>query len=254
MEGRMQTRYVSESAVTHHRPFFHRCPHLVDQFAGVGRGVLPSEEHEEAGLVAVLTSASLRQRHDAARGLGGDANRLELRPRVRGRYVIQNRRGFWQQAPVILPGHRREVVNVAPVVVEDAEAGVLEVEGQLWVVVLKTAELHTGRRLDDGLGGAAQENLHLLTVPRAKLLTGHHALDVFAVSEEHAALDGSENNAAVDAVIDGDRRRVVQHVDVAVLALLDDKLLPVEFAGQSAHGRIFESGQHVVFGINLGGN
>ncbi len=142
-------------------------------------------------------------------------------------------------------------MDVAPVVVEYAEPGVLELEGQLGIVVLKAAELHTRRGLNDGLGGAAQEHLHLFTVPCAKLLTGHHALDVFTVSEKHTALDGPENNAAVDTVLDGDGRRVVQHVDVAVLALLDDKLLPVEFAGKTAHRDIFEPRQHVVFGIDL---
>lgn len=142
-------------------------------------------------------------------------------------------------------------MDVAPVVVEYAEPSVLEVEGQLGVVVLKAAELHTRRGLDDGLSGAAQEDIHLFTVPGAKLLTGHHALDVFTVSEKHAALDRPENNAAIDTVIDGDGGRVVQHEDVAVLALLDDKLLPVQFPRHTAHRDIFEPRQHVVFGINL---
>ena len=44
---------------------------------------------------------------------------------------------------------------------------------------------------------------------------------------------------------------MVQHVDVAVLTLLDDKLLPVQLARQTAHRDIFEPCQHVVFGINL---
>lgn len=100
-------------------------------------------------------------------------------------------------------------MDVAPVVVEYAEPGVLEVEGQLGVEVLKAAELHPRRRLDDGLSGTAQENLHLFTVPCAKLLTGHHALDVLTVSEKHTAFDRSENNAAVDTVIDGDSRCMV---------------------------------------------
>lgn len=143
-------------------------------------------------------------------------------------------------------------MDVAPVVVEDTQPGVLEVEAQVWVEVLKAAKLHPRRRLDDGLRGAAQEHIHLFAVPRAKLLTGHHAFDVLAVSEKHAALDGSQNNAAVDAVVDGDGRRVVKHVDVAVLALLDDKLLPIEFPRQTAHCHIFEPVQHVVFRVDLG--
>lgn len=143
-------------------------------------------------------------------------------------------------------------MDVAPVVVEDTQPGVLEVEAQVWVEVLKAAKLHPRRRLDDGLRGAAEEHIHLFAVPRTKLLTGHHALDVLAVSEKHAALDGSQNDAAVDAVVDGDGRRVVKHVDVAVLALLDDKLLPIEFPRQTAHCDIFQPVQHVVFRVDLG--
>lgn len=226
-------------------------PHLVNHLAGVSCGVLSSKEDKEAGLLAVLTPPSLCQRHNAARRLGRDANRLEFRLGVWRRDVVQHGRRLRQQAPVVLSRHGREVVDVAPVVVEDAQPGVLEVEGQLGVEVLEAAELHPRGRLDDGLRGAAQEHLHLFTVPRAELLAGHHALDVFAVPEKHAALDGPQDDAAVDAVVDGDGRRVVEHVDVAVLTVLDDKLLAVQFAGQTAHGDIFEARQHVVFGIDL---
>lgn len=145
-------------------------------------------------------------------------------------------------------------MDVAPVVVEYAQPGILEVEGQLRVVVLKAAELHTCRRLDDGLSGAAQEHLHLLTVPRAKLLAGYHALDVFTVSEKDASFYGTKENAAVDAVINGDSCGVVKDIDVAVLTLLDDKLLTVQLAGQSTHCDVFESCQHVVLGVNLSKN
>lgn len=118
-------------------------------------------------------------------------------------------------------------MDVAPVVVEYAQPRVLKVKGQFGVEVLKAAEFHSCGGLDDGLGGAAEEHVHLLTVPRAKLLTGHHTLDVFAVPEKDTSLNRSQHNAAVDAVVDGDGRRVIQHKDVAVLALLDDKLFPV---------------------------
>lgn len=118
-------------------------------------------------------------------------------------------------------------MNVTPIVVEDAESSVLKVERQFRVVVLEAGELHARRRLDDGLSGTAQEHIHLFTVPRSKLLTGHHTLDVLTVSEKHTAFDRSQHNATVDTVVDGDRRRVVKHKNVAVLALLDDKLLPV---------------------------
>lgn len=97
-------------------------------------------------------------------------------------------------------------MDVAPVVVKYAQPCVLKVEGQVRVVVLKAAELHPCGGFDDGLSGAAQEHVHLFTVPRAKLLTGNHALDVFAVSEKHTSLNRSEDNAAVDAVVDVDSR------------------------------------------------
>lgn len=140
---------------------------------------------------------------------------------------------------------------VAPVVVEDAQPGVLEVEGQLGVIVLKTAKLHPCGRLDDGLRGTAQKHIHFLAVPGAELLTRHHALDVPAVPEEDAAFDGAEHHTAVDAVVDGDRSRVVEHIDVAVLTFLDDELLTVQFPGQTAHGGVLQTRQREVFRIDL---
>lgn len=228
--------------------------HLIYQFAGIRSCIFSREENKETGLLAVLPPPSFRQRHDAPSGLGGDPDGLEIRVRVRRRNKVQHFRVLGQQAPVILSRHGREVVDVAPVVVEYAQPCVLEVKGQLGVVVLKAAELHSRGGLDDGLGGAAQEHIHLFTVPRAELLTGHHALDVFAVSEKHTSLYRSEDNAAVDAVVDCDGGRVVQHVDVAVFTLLNDKLLAVQFSRQAAHSDVFESGQHVIFGVNLGIN
>ena len=142
-------------------------------------------------------------------------------------------------------------MDVAPVIVEYAQPGILEVESQLRVVVLKAAKLHTRRRLNDGLSGTAQEDLHLFTVSCAKLLAGHHGLDVFTVSEKDTSFYRSKENATVDAVVDGDSCGVVEHVDVAVLTLLDDKLLTVQLARQSAHCDVFEPCQHVVLGVNL---
>ncbi len=80
-------------------------------------------------------------------------------------------------------------MNIAPVVVKDAEARIFKVESQLGVVVLVAAKLHSCWRLNDGLGGAAQKDVHFLAVSGAELLAGHHTLDIFAVSEEHAAFD-----------------------------------------------------------------
>lgn len=124
-------------------------------------------------------------------------------------------------------------------------------EGQLGVIVLKTAELHPCRRLDDGLRGAAQKHVHFLAVPGSKLLACHHALNVPAVSEEDAAFDGAEHHAAVDTVVDGDRGRVVKHKDVAVLAVLNDKLLTVQFPGQTSHGGVLQTRKREVFRIDL---
>lgn len=142
-------------------------------------------------------------------------------------------------------------MDITPVVVENAKSSVLEVEGQVWVVVLEAAKLHTRRRLYDWLSGAAQEHIHLFTVPCAKLLTSHHALDVFTVSEKHTAFDGSQKNTAIDTVINGDSGCMVKHIDVAVFTLLDDKLLPVQFARKTTCSNIFEPCQHVVLGVNL---
>lgn len=240
---------VSNQVKPHNTPPFP--PHLINEFAGICGGVVPSEKHKEAGLLAVLTPPSLCQRHDAACWISGDPNGLELRLGIWSRHVIQNHGCLRQQAPVVLSRHRREIVDVAPVIIKYAEPGVLEVESQVGVIVLKAAKLHACRRLNDGLSSTAQEHLHLLTVSCAKLLTGHHALDVLAVSEKHTALDRSQNNATVDTVVDGDGGRVVEHVDVAVLTVLDDKLLPVQFARQTAYCGIFDACHHVILRINL---
>lgn len=131
-------------------------------------------------------------------------------------------------------------MDVAPVVVEDAEACVLEVEGQLGVVVLEAAELHPRGRLNDGLSGTTQEHLHLLTVPGPELLTGHHTLDILTVPEEHTALHWTHNDAAVSAVVDGDGGGVIQHEDLTVVTVLDDKLLSVQLAWQTAHRGVLQ--------------
>lgn len=145
---------------------------------------------------------------------------------------------FSNEAPVFFSWNGREVMYVAPVVVEDAQPRVLEVEGQLGVIVLKTAKLHACRRLNDGLRGTAQKHIHFFAVPGAELLARHHTLNVRAVPEEDAAFDGAEHDAAVDAVVDGDRSRVVEHIDVAVLAFLDDELLTIQLPGQTTHGGV----------------
>lgn len=142
-------------------------------------------------------------------------------------------------------------MNIAPVVIENAKACIFKVESQIRVVVLKTAKLHARRRLDNGLGGAGQKDVHFLAVSGAELLAGHYAFDIFTVSEEYAAFDWTQHYAAVHTVVDGYSRRMVQYVDVAVLTLLNDKLLAIECAWQPANGFILEACQHEVFGINL---
>lgn len=97
-------------------------------------------------------------------------------------------------------------MNIAPVVVKDAEACIFKVESQLRVVILEAAKLHACGRLDDGLGGAAQKDVHFLAVSGAELLAGHHTLDVFAVSEEHTAFNRTQHNAAVHTIVNGNGR------------------------------------------------
>lgn len=225
--------------------------YLVDELARVGRGVISSEEDEQAGLLALFPPPSFGQGDDAAVLIAGHSDTLKLRVGIGKRNVLQHAGVLGHQTPVVLSRDGREVVDVAPVVVEDAQPRVLKVEGQLGVIVLITPELHARRRLDDGLRGAAQKHVHFLAVPGAELLARHHALNVPAVPEEDAAFDGAEHDAAVDAVVDGDRSRVVEHVDVAVLAVLDDELLTVQFPGQTAHGGVLQTAQREVFRINL---
>ena len=85
----------------------------------------------------------------------------------------------------------------------------------------------------------------------AELLARHHALHVRAVADEHAALDRPQDHSAAHAVVDRDGGRVVENVDVAVLAVLDDQLLAVQLAGQTAYRGVLGPFQDVVIWINL---
>ena len=84
---------------------------------------------------------------------------------------------------------------------------------------LEAAELDACRRFDDRLRHAQQEDVELLTVARAELLARQHQLAILAVANEHTAFDGSEEHAAVRAVVNRHLCRVVKHVYVCVLKI-----------------------------------
>lgn len=212
--------------------------YLIDEFASICGGVISSEEDKQTGLLALFPPASFGQRDDAAVLIAGHTDAFKLWLRIWERNVLSDGSVLSQEAPVVFSWNGREVVYVAPVVVEDAQPRVLEVEGQLRVIVLKTAKFHACWRLNDGLRGTAQKHIHLFAVPGAELLARHHALNVRAVPEEDAAFDGAEHNATVDAVVDGDRCRVVEHINVAILTFLDDELLTIQVPWQTTHGGI----------------
>lgn len=126
-------------------------------------------------------------------------------------------------------------MDVAPVVVEDAQACIFELIAQLRVVILKATKLDARRRFNDGLRGTAEENVHLSAIPHSELLTSHATFAVYALAEKHAGLDRSQKYPAVGAVIYGDGGRVVKYIDVAVLTVFNDKLLASNFTRQPSH-------------------
>ncbi len=82
-----------------------------------------------------------------------------------------------------------------------------------------------GCGFDDGLCGAAEEEIDLLAVPGPELpARGDHDA-VGAVADEDGSLRGADEDPAALAVVDRRRVDVVEQVDAAVLAVTDNHLL-----------------------------
>mmetsp|Transcript_3873 Transcript_3873/g.7237 ORF Transcript_3873/g.7237 Transcript_3873/m.7237 type:complete len:231 (-) Transcript_3873:16-708(-) len=85
--------------------------------------------------------------------------------------------------------------------------------------------------LNDWASGAVQAEVAVLAVARPELSAEEHKLAVIAVSNEDAAFTRTNEDAAILAVVNGDGCVVIQHVEVAVLARIDDELLAVHRPG-----------------------
>ena len=120
-----------------------------------------------------------------------------------------------------------EVVYMAPEVLplRDARAAHLSLEPL--VVEVPAPEAHVGRGFDDRPGGDVQMSVDVLAVPAAVLAAHKHARAVGAVAHEDAPRRRSHHDLASHAVVDHERVTLVQDVNLAVLAPVDDKLLTV---------------------------
>ena len=95
------------------------------------------------------------------------------------------------------------------------------------VVEVPAPEAHVGRGFDDRPGGDVQMSVDVLAVPAAVLAAHKHARAVGAVAHEDAPRRRSHHDLASHAVVDHRRVTLVQDVNFAVLAPVDDKLLTV---------------------------
>lgn len=85
--------------------------------------------------------------------------------------------------------------------------------------------LRLGGGLNDGLWRAAEEHSEVPAVSSPELPAGHGQGAAGAVPDKDGALDGAQHDLAVLAVVDAHGVDVVEEVDAAVLAVLNDELL-----------------------------
>mmetsp|Transcript_45545 Transcript_45545/g.118015 ORF Transcript_45545/g.118015 Transcript_45545/m.118015 type:complete len:271 (+) Transcript_45545:659-1471(+) len=163
------------------------------------------------------------------------------------RQPLLGTRRRWQVAPVAVLG--REVVDVAPVVLQEVHLDGLEVAVQAAVGQIVTAKAHIGGALHNRARTAQHQGVAVVTVARPKLTADDGALAASAVADEVAPDNRADKYAAVDAIVDGDLRHGVKQVDVAVLTAVQHKLLAIDGPRLPDLDLPLQPHIHVVLGI-----
>ena len=126
---------------------------------------------------------------------------------------------------------RVEVVHVRPLRVERMQPSGSKLRCQLRVGRRQRegGQLQAVRRLDDGLRCRdIQQQLQVVAVSQPQLLRCHDNDAAAAVSQEDGRLTRADEEAAAFTQVDGDCSRVVEQVDVAVLAFLHHERLAAQ--------------------------